>query len=64
MTKIDIWKVKLLKAIPFVDLGDPSFILINGKQATLHYHSMKEKIAIMKQTKSLKGTKVWRYWMS
>lgn len=59
MTTTTIWKLKLGKAVPFVDLGDPVYISIKGKQAALHYDTMEEKIAVMKQTKSLQGTKVW-----
>lgn len=59
MTDTDIWKLKLAKAVPFVDLGDPCYISIKGKQAAVHYENMGEKIAVMKQTKSLQGTKVW-----
>lgn len=59
MTDTAIWKLKLAKAVPFVDLGDPCYISIKGKQAAVHYENMEEKIAVMKQTKSLQGTKVW-----
>ena len=59
MTETDIWKLKLAKAVPFVDLGDPCYISIKGKQAAVHYENMAEKIAVMRQTKSLQGTKVW-----
>ena len=59
MTDTAIWKLKLDKAVPFVDLGDPCYISIKGKQAVVHYENMTEKIAVMKQTKSLQGTKVW-----
>ena len=59
MLPTDIWKLKLEKVVPFVDLGDPDFIDIKGKQAVVSYETMEEKIKVMKQTKSLQGTKVW-----
>lgn len=59
MTDTNIWKLKLQKAVPFVDLGDPIYIKIKGKQAVATYDTMEEKIKVMKQTKSLQGTKVW-----
>ena len=58
-TETDIWKEKLVQAVPFVDLGDPIYIRVKGKQAVVSYDTLEEKRIVMKQTKSLKGTKVW-----
>lgn len=55
----DILERKIKKAIPFVDIGEPSLVTIKGQQIVLRYLYLKEKIAVMKQTRSLKGTKVW-----
>lgn len=58
-TETDIWKEKLVQAVPFVDLGDPIYIRVKGKQAVVSYDTLEEKRTVMKQTRSLKGTKVW-----
>ena len=39
MPETTIWKLKLTKAVPFVDLGDPCYISIKGKQAAVHYEN-------------------------
>lgn len=55
----DILKEQLTKVVPFVDIGEPTLIEVKGKQAILHYFDMREKINVMKQARSLQGTKVW-----
>lgn len=50
---------KVTRAVPFVDLGDPVGIYFEGNHAILEYLNKEEKIDVMKQTKSLKGTTVW-----
>lgn len=55
----DVLKAQLSKAVPFVDLGDPTLIIVKGTQAKVSYYCKAEKIAVMKQTRSLQGTKVW-----
>ena len=55
----DVLKAQLSNVVPFVDLGDPIFIIVKGTQARLTYMDKLDKIRVMKQTKSLQGTKVW-----
>lgn len=55
----DVLKAQLSKVVPFVDLGEPTFIIVKGTQAKVSYWDKSEKIAVMKQTRSLQGTKVW-----
>ena len=55
----DVLKAQLSKVVPFVNLGDPSLIIVKGTQARVSYSYKAEKIAVMQQTRSLKGTKVW-----
>lgn len=58
LTTNEIWRRKLTKTIPFVEIGDPA-VEIKGKHVILHYSDKGEKINVMKQTKSLAGTSVW-----
>lgn len=58
LTTQAIWRRKLTKAIPFVDIGEP-YIELKGKHAIMLYDSKEDKIKLMKQTKSLAGTSVW-----
>ena len=55
----EILERKIKKAIPSVDIVEPSLVTIKGQQIVLRYLYLKEKITVMKQTRSLKGTKVW-----
>lgn len=50
---------KICRAIPFVDIGDPFAVLPKGKHVILKYSKLHEKIKVMKQARSLQGTKVW-----
>ena len=54
----EILERKVKCAIPFIDIGEPS-ITIHGKHVALRYLSLQDKIKVMKQARSLKGTKVW-----
>lgn len=54
----EILERKLKRAIPFVDIGEPT-ITIKGKHVVLRYYDLQNKIKVMKQTRSLQGTKVW-----
>lgn len=55
-TKIE---TRLKKAIPLVDIGEPSMVEVKGQQVVVRYLYLKEKIAVMKQARALKGTKIW-----
>lgn len=55
----DVLTAQLSKVVPFVDLGDPISIIVKGTQAKVSYMDNNEKIAVMKQTRSLQGTNVW-----
>lgn len=55
----DILTKRLSRVVPFIDLGEPMHVEAKGKQAKVHYYDMREKIAVMKQTRSLQGTSVW-----
>lgn len=55
----DILTKRLSRVVPFIDLGDPIHVEAKGKQAKVIYYEMSDKIAVMKQTKSLSGTSVW-----
>ena len=55
----NVFKAQLNKVVPFVNLGDPSLIIVKGTQARVSYSYKAKKIAVMQQTRSLKGTKVW-----
>ncbi|KAH7372890.1 hypothetical protein KP509_17G027100 [Ceratopteris richardii] len=50
---------QLTKVVPFINLGSPIFITPKGTQARVSYFDMSDKITVMKQAKSLQGTKVW-----
>ena len=52
-------ETRLKKAIPLVDIGEPSMVEVKGQQVVIRYLYLKEKIAVMKQTRALKGTKIW-----
>ena len=54
----EILERKLSRAIPFIDIGEPS-VSIKGKHVVLRYTDLQDKIKVMKQTHSLRGTKVW-----
>lgn len=54
----EILERKLNRAIPFIDIGEPR-IEIKGKHVVLRYTDLQDKIKVMKQARSLKGTKVW-----
>ena len=54
----EILERKVKQAIPFVDIGEPT-ITIKGKHVVFRYSDLQEKIKVMKQTRSLQGTKVW-----
>ena len=54
----EILERKVKCAIPFIDIGEPS-ITVHGKHVTLRYSSLQDKIKVMKQARSLKGTNVW-----
>ncbi len=56
---MDILTKRLSRVVPFIELGEPMHVEAKGKQAKVHYYDMREKIAVMKQTKSLQGTSVW-----
>ncbi|KAH7298937.1 hypothetical protein KP509_25G065400 [Ceratopteris richardii] len=55
----EVLKAQLTKVVPFINLGSPVFITPKGTQARVSYFDMSDKIAVMKQAKSLQGTKVW-----
>ena len=59
MSESEILEKRVKKAIPLVDIGEPSMVEIRGQHVVLRYLYLKEKIAVMKQTRALKGTKVW-----
>ena len=59
MSESEILEKRVKKAIPLVDIGEPSMVEIRGQHVVLRYRYLKEKIAVMKQTRALKGTKVW-----
>lgn len=50
---------RLTRALPFVDIGKPGIIEAKGRHAIVQYMSRREKIEVLKQSKSLKGTKFW-----
>ena len=54
----EILERKVSRAIPFIDIGEP-MIEIKGKHILLRYSDIQDKIKVMKQARSLKGTKVW-----
>lgn len=54
----EILERKVSRAIPFIDIGEPS-VSIKGKHVILRYTDLQDKIKVMKQTHSLCGTKVW-----
>ena len=56
---VDILKKRLTKVVPFVDLGEPTDIIVKGTQAKVRYYYKDDKIKVMKQTKSLQGTSLW-----
>ncbi|KAH7444147.1 hypothetical protein KP509_02G066800 [Ceratopteris richardii] len=56
--KVDL-ATQLSEVVPFINLGSPVFITPKGTQARVSYFDMSDKIAVMKQAKSLQGTKVW-----
>ena len=56
---VDILKEMLTKVVPFVDLGEPTDIIVKGTQAKVRYYYKDDKIKVMRQTKSLQGTSVW-----
>ncbi|KAH7433101.1 hypothetical protein KP509_07G055000 [Ceratopteris richardii] len=55
----EVLEAQLTKVVPFINLGSPVFITPKGTQARVSYFDMSDKIAVMKQAKSLQGTKVW-----
>ena len=56
---VEILKERLTKVVLFVDLGEPTDIIVKGTQAKVRYYYKEDKIKVMKQTKSLQGTLVW-----
>ena len=50
---VDTLKKRLTKVVPFVDLGEPSDIIVKGTQAKVRYFDKDNKIKVMNQTKSL-----------
>lgn len=54
----EILERKVSRAIPFIDIGEPT-IEIKGKHVILRYSDLQDKIKVMKQARSLQGTKVW-----
>lgn len=59
ISETEVMRRKIARAVPFVDLGDPYLIEAKGKHVQLWYLSKEEKSKVMRQSKSLKGTKVW-----
>ena len=59
LTEPEILERRVKQAIPLVDIGEPSMVEIKGPHVVLRYLYLKEKIAVMKQARALKGTKIW-----
>lgn len=54
----EILQRKVSRAIPFIEIGEP-IIQIKGKHVVLKYIKLQDKIKVMKQARSLQGTKIW-----
>ena len=59
LTESELLERRVKKAIPSIDIGEPSMVEIKGPHVVLRYLYLKDKIAVMKQARALKGTKLW-----